>query len=157
MRTLCINEPQKIDLEKVFLAMYSTLAWCQYLEFAESELLCIIRDIFLRFCLLSLYSVRKVWRFLKIMVDLFYGCYAIVLQENCLNIVLFKISLTLLDLSCKCIVLTFDYPLMQVRIWLEEILWDKKYGMDVYRCKGVLSILDSDQLHTLQVWIHSDA
>lgn len=39
----------------------------------------------------------------------------------------------------------------QVHSWLEEILWDKKGGMDVYRCKGVLSIKNSDQLHTLQV------
>uniref|UniRef100_A0A803KVQ8 CobW C-terminal domain-containing protein n=1 Tax=Chenopodium quinoa TaxID=63459 RepID=A0A803KVQ8_CHEQI len=38
----------------------------------------------------------------------------------------------------------------KVRIWLEEILWDKKGGMDVYRCKGVLNISDSDELHTLQ-------
>ncbi|KAK9750682.1 hypothetical protein RND81_02G213500 [Saponaria officinalis] len=40
--------------------------------------------------------------------------------------------------------------LEKVRVWLEEILWDKKGGMDVYRCKGVLRILDSDELHTLQ-------
>lgn len=40
--------------------------------------------------------------------------------------------------------------LEKVRIWLEEILWDKKYGMDVYRCKGVLNVVDSDELHTLQ-------
>ena len=40
---------------------------------------------------------------------------------------------------------------LKVRLWLEEILWDKKYNMDVYRCKGVLSVLNSDQLHTLQV------
>ncbi|XP_058194874.1 uncharacterized protein LOC131311429 isoform X1 [Rhododendron vialii] len=40
--------------------------------------------------------------------------------------------------------------LVKVRLWLEEILWDKKYNMEVYRCKGVLNILDSDQLHTLQ-------
>ncbi|XP_044488058.1 COBW domain-containing protein 1 [Mangifera indica] len=38
----------------------------------------------------------------------------------------------------------------KVRLWLEEILWDKKYGMDVYRCKGVLNIQKSDQLHILQ-------
>lgn len=38
----------------------------------------------------------------------------------------------------------------KVRLWLEEILWDKKNGMDVYRCKGVLSVKHSDQLHTLQ-------
>ncbi|KAL9226159.1 hypothetical protein vseg_002003 [Gypsophila vaccaria] len=40
--------------------------------------------------------------------------------------------------------------LEKVRIWLEEILWDKKGDMDVYRCKGVLRIVDSDELHTLQ-------
>ncbi|XP_074274670.1 uncharacterized protein LOC141598793 [Silene latifolia] len=40
--------------------------------------------------------------------------------------------------------------LEKVRTWLEEILWDKKGGMDVYRCKGVLRILDSNELHTLQ-------
>ncbi|KAE8683029.1 Beta glucosidase 40 [Hibiscus syriacus] len=40
--------------------------------------------------------------------------------------------------------------LHKVRLWIEEILWDKKYDMDVYRCKGVLSIRDSDHLHTLQ-------
>ncbi|XP_043687037.1 COBW domain-containing protein 1 isoform X2 [Telopea speciosissima] len=37
------------------------------------------------------------------------------------------------------------------RSWLEEILWEKKYNMDVYRCKGVLSVQNSDQLHTLQI------
>jgi len=39
----------------------------------------------------------------------------------------------------------------QTRIWLEEILWEKKYDMDVYRCKGVLNVQNSDELHTLQV------
>ncbi|KAL9271975.1 Zinc-regulated GTPase metalloprotein activator 1-like protein [Drosera capensis] len=38
----------------------------------------------------------------------------------------------------------------KVRAWLEEILWEKKHGMDVYRCKGILSIENSDELHTLQ-------
>ncbi|GKG28381.1 hypothetical protein Tco_0406708, partial [Tanacetum coccineum] len=37
-----------------------------------------------------------------------------------------------------------------VHLWLEEILWDKKYDMDVYRCKGVLSIVNYDELHTEQ-------
>ncbi|KAL6566441.1 hypothetical protein OROGR_002056 [Orobanche gracilis] len=41
--------------------------------------------------------------------------------------------------------------LRRVKMWIEEILWEKKYGMDVYRCKGVLSVLNSDQLYTLQV------
>ncbi|CAA0822497.1 Cobalamin biosynthesis CobW-like protein [Striga hermonthica] len=40
--------------------------------------------------------------------------------------------------------------LEKVKVWIEEILWEKKYGMDVYRCKGVLSISNSDQLYTLQ-------
>uniref|UniRef100_A0A803L7U3 CobW C-terminal domain-containing protein n=1 Tax=Chenopodium quinoa TaxID=63459 RepID=A0A803L7U3_CHEQI len=38
----------------------------------------------------------------------------------------------------------------KVRIWLEEILWDKKGGMDVNHCKGILNISNSDELHTLQ-------
>ncbi|KAF8103861.1 hypothetical protein N665_0183s0037 [Sinapis alba] len=38
----------------------------------------------------------------------------------------------------------------KIRLWLEEILWDKKLDMDVYRCKAVLSIQNSDQLHILQ-------
>ncbi|XP_042501961.1 COBW domain-containing protein 1 isoform X2 [Macadamia integrifolia] len=37
------------------------------------------------------------------------------------------------------------------RVWLEEILWEKSYNMDVYRCKGVLSVQNSDQLHILQI------
>lgn len=40
---------------------------------------------------------------------------------------------------------------VKVRLWLEEVLWEKKYNVDVYRCKGVLRVLNSDQLHTLQV------
>ncbi|KAK6133757.1 hypothetical protein DH2020_032468 [Rehmannia glutinosa] len=49
---------------------------------------------------------------------------------------------------CICEPKTVD--LEKVRMWIEEILWDKKYGMDVYRCKGILSVLNSDQLYTLQ-------
>ncbi|XP_054825734.1 uncharacterized protein LOC129323168 isoform X2 [Prosopis cineraria] len=49
-----------------------------------------------------------------------------------------------------CICQSHKVDLEKVRIWLEEILWEKKYDMDVYRCKGVLSIQNSDQLHTLQ-------
>ncbi|KAL0926052.1 hypothetical protein M5K25_004433 [Dendrobium thyrsiflorum] len=37
-----------------------------------------------------------------------------------------------------------------VRLWLEDLLWEKKSHMDVYRCKGVLNVHDSNQLHTLQ-------
>ncbi|KAL7163761.1 hypothetical protein ACSBR2_039809 [Camellia fascicularis] len=49
-----------------------------------------------------------------------------------------------------CICEPCPVNLDKVRLWIEEILWDKKYNMDVYRCKGVLSVLNSDQLHTLQ-------
>lgn len=49
-----------------------------------------------------------------------------------------------------CICEPHEVDLDKVRLWLEEILWEKKYGMDVYRCKGVLRISKSDQLHTLQ-------
>ncbi|PIA57707.1 hypothetical protein AQUCO_00600436v1 [Aquilegia coerulea] len=38
----------------------------------------------------------------------------------------------------------------KVRLWLEDILWEKKNNMDVYRCKGVLNVQNSDQVHTLQ-------
>ncbi|XP_011070951.1 COBW domain-containing protein 1 [Sesamum indicum] len=38
----------------------------------------------------------------------------------------------------------------KVKMWIEEILWDKKYGMDIYRCKGILTVVNSDQLYTLQ-------
>lgn len=54
------------------------------------------------------------------------------------------------SLRTLCICELQKVDLEKVRVWLEEILWDKKYSMDVYRCKGVLNILNSDQLHTLQ-------
>ncbi|KAL3751533.1 hypothetical protein ACJRO7_012378 [Eucalyptus globulus] len=49
-----------------------------------------------------------------------------------------------------CICEPRKVDLNKVRSWLEEILWDKKYGMDIYRCKGVLSVSNSNMLHTLQ-------
>ncbi|KAG8661654.1 COBW domain-containing protein 1 isoform X2 [Manihot esculenta] len=49
-----------------------------------------------------------------------------------------------------CICDSQQVDLDKVRLWLEEILWDKKDGMDVYRCKGVLRVQNSDELHTLQ-------
>ncbi|XP_073032883.1 uncharacterized protein [Primulina eburnea] len=49
-----------------------------------------------------------------------------------------------------CICEPKKLDLEKVRMWIEEILWDKKYGMDVYRCKGVLNVRNSNQLHTLQ-------
>ncbi|KAI3976744.1 hypothetical protein MKX01_008602 [Papaver californicum] len=49
-----------------------------------------------------------------------------------------------------CITEHRQVDLDKVRLWLEEILWEKKYDMDVYRCKGVLDVQNSDQLHTIQ-------
>ncbi|KAL6543720.1 hypothetical protein OROGR_010217 [Orobanche gracilis] len=54
------------------------------------------------------------------------------------------------DVRTLCICESLTVDLEKVKMWIEEILWDKKYGMDVYRCKGVLSVLNSDQLYTLQ-------
>ncbi|KAJ6910265.1 hypothetical protein NC652_021063 [Populus alba x Populus x berolinensis] len=55
------------------------------------------------------------------------------------------------SLRTLCICESQKVDLDKVRLWLEEILWDKKDGMDVYRCKGVLHVRNSDELHTLQV------
>lgn len=41
--------------------------------------------------------------------------------------------------------------LSKVRLWIEDLLWEKRGDMDIYRCKGVLYVGNSDQLHTLQV------
>ncbi|KAJ7943359.1 COBW domain-containing protein 1 [Quillaja saponaria] len=49
-----------------------------------------------------------------------------------------------------CICESQSVDVDKTRLWLEEILWEKKYDMDVYRCKGVLNVQKSDQLHTLQ-------
>nr|XP_043628268.1 COBW domain-containing protein 1 [Erigeron canadensis] len=64
-------------------------------------------------------------------------------------------SLTTKDLHdsgvrTMCISDSHQVDLDKVRLWLEEILWDKKHDMDVYRCKGVLSVVNSDELHTIQ-------
>ncbi|KAL5725820.1 hypothetical protein ACHQM5_008918 [Ranunculus cassubicifolius] len=49
-----------------------------------------------------------------------------------------------------CITETKEVDIDKVRLWLEEILWEKKHDMDVYRCKGVLNVKNSDHVHTLQ-------
>lgn len=56
------------------------------------------------------------------------------------------------DNSLRTLCINEPHPLDldKVHSWLEEILWDKKHGMDVYRCKGVLCIQNSGELHTLQ-------
>nr|GMC86338.1 COBW domain-containing protein 1 [Ipomoea batatas] len=49
-----------------------------------------------------------------------------------------------------CICESQQINLDKIRVWLEELLWEKKYGMDIYRCKGILRVMNSDQLYTLQ-------
>ncbi|KAI0525155.1 hypothetical protein KFK09_004547 [Dendrobium nobile] len=49
-----------------------------------------------------------------------------------------------------CIYEELPVDLNKVQLWLEDLLWEKKSHMDVYRCKGVLNVHDSNQLHTLQ-------
>ncbi|CAM8947273.1 unnamed protein product [Rhodiola kirilowii] len=49
-----------------------------------------------------------------------------------------------------CLSVPKQVDLDKVREWIEEILWDKKHNMDVYRCKGVLNVHGSYHLHTLQ-------
>ncbi|MQL88480.1 hypothetical protein Taro_021044 [Colocasia esculenta] len=49
-----------------------------------------------------------------------------------------------------CICEQQQVDLNKVSSWLEEILWEKKTDMDVYRCKGILNIHGTSQLHTLQ-------
>ncbi|PHT95420.1 hypothetical protein T459_03302 [Capsicum annuum] len=45
-------------------------------------------------------------------------------------------------LNCQAYILLFVYGLSSFGI--------KKYGMDVYRCKGILRVRNSDELHILQ-------
>ncbi|KAJ4791583.1 COBW domain-containing protein 1 [Rhynchospora pubera] len=44
------------------------------------------------------------------------------------------------------------YPvdLDKVNGWLEDLLWEKRYSMDIYRCKGVLNVHNSNRIHTIQ-------
>ncbi|XP_042412740.1 COBW domain-containing protein 1-like [Zingiber officinale] len=53
-------------------------------------------------------------------------------------------------LCTLCIYEEQPVDLNMVHSWIEDLLWEKKSNMDIYRCKGVLNILNSDQLHTLQ-------
>lgn len=49
-----------------------------------------------------------------------------------------------------CLCKEQEVDINMVRLWLENILWEKQGAMDVYRCKGVLNVVNSDKLHTLQ-------
>nr|CAD1837923.1 unnamed protein product [Ananas comosus var. bracteatus] len=52
--------------------------------------------------------------------------------------------------SNMCIYELQPVDLTKVRLWLDDLLWEKSSNMDVYRCKGVLNVHSSNQLHTLQ-------
>ncbi|XP_050117276.1 uncharacterized protein LOC126595004 [Malus sylvestris] len=89
------------------------------------------------------------------------GCEDCELDENLESSVKLDSSITVVDaknlryqLSEHRISSSFAEAYLQiafaVRLWIEEILWEKKHDMDVYRCKGVLRIHNSNQLHTLQ-------
>uniref|UniRef100_A0A453B5Z4 CobW C-terminal domain-containing protein n=1 Tax=Aegilops tauschii subsp. strangulata TaxID=200361 RepID=A0A453B5Z4_AEGTS len=54
------------------------------------------------------------------------------------------------SISTLCIYEQDPVCLTKVESWLEDLLWEKKSNMDIYRCKGILNIHDSNQLHTLQ-------
>ncbi|XP_078442730.1 cobalamin biosynthesis CobW-like protein [Wolffia australiana] len=56
------------------------------------------------------------------------------------------------DYSIRTLCLCEERPLdlKKVYSWLEIILWEKASDMDIYRCKGILNVHDSDKLHTLQ-------
>ncbi|XP_048555587.1 COBW domain-containing protein 1 isoform X2 [Triticum urartu] len=54
------------------------------------------------------------------------------------------------SISTLCIYEQDPVCLAKVESWLEDLLWEKKSNMDIYRCKGILNIHDSNQLHTLQ-------
>jgi G3E family GTPase len=54
------------------------------------------------------------------------------------------------SISTLCISEQDPVDLAKVESWLEDLLWEKKSNMDIYRCKGVLHIHNSNQLHTLQ-------
>lgn len=54
------------------------------------------------------------------------------------------------SISTLCISEQDPVHLAKVESWLEDLLWEKKSTMDIYRCKGILHIHNSNQLHTLQ-------
>eukprot|EP01018_Ginkgo_biloba_P037288 Gb_00454 [translate_table: standard] len=49
-----------------------------------------------------------------------------------------------------CMVEYKSVILDQINAWLGELLWEGKDNMEVYRCKGVLSVLGSDDVHIIQ-------
>lgn len=54
------------------------------------------------------------------------------------------------SISTLCIYEQDPVSLAKVESWLEDLLWERKSDMDIYRCKGILHIHNLDQVHTLQ-------
>jgi G3E family GTPase len=54
------------------------------------------------------------------------------------------------SISTLCFYEQDPVSLAKVESWLEDLLWERKSSMDIYRCKGILRIHDSGQIHTLQ-------
>ncbi|XP_031492776.1 uncharacterized protein LOC116259216 isoform X2 [Nymphaea colorata] len=54
------------------------------------------------------------------------------------------------EVKTLCICEEGSVDLNQVRLWMEDILWEKRHEMDIYRCKGILNVHGSERLHTLQ-------
>uniref|UniRef100_A0A0D6R3G2 CobW/HypB/UreG nucleotide-binding domain-containing protein n=1 Tax=Araucaria cunninghamii TaxID=56994 RepID=A0A0D6R3G2_ARACU len=49
-----------------------------------------------------------------------------------------------------CVMEQGSVSLDQVNAWLGKLLWEDRDKMEVYRCKGVLNILGSDEVHIVQ-------
>lgn len=54
------------------------------------------------------------------------------------------------EVKTMCVAEQGSMVIDQVNAWLEELLWERKGNMEVYRCKGVLNILGSDEVHIIQ-------
>lgn len=50
----------------------------------------------------------------------------------------------------------YGLKIVQVRLWIEDRLWENKSNIDIYHSKGILYVHNSDQLHTLQVCMSSN-
>lgn len=54
------------------------------------------------------------------------------------------------EVKTMCVAEQGSMSIDQVNAWLGELLWERKGNMEVYRCKGVLNILGSDEVHIIQ-------
>ncbi|GLJ44768.1 hypothetical protein SUGI_0941600 [Cryptomeria japonica] len=54
------------------------------------------------------------------------------------------------EVKTVCVVEQGSVAHDQVKAWLEEILWESKDNIEVYRCKGVLNVVGSEEVHIVQ-------